>query len=433
MFTVQSLHVSIEIWGCIFCLIAALCIFFGRSLEAKKRMLLMHMQLGIALLLLMDAFAWGFRGYPGMVGYYMVRISNFIVFLMSDVIILLYHAYVCAHIFNQGQGEKVPKRVKLVYGIGAAGIALVIVSQFTNLYYYFDADNFYHRNTMHPLSLMVGVVCMVLDLSLLIQYHRRIKKENFLSMISYIVLPGIATVILIFIYGVSLINIAFTISAIFMFIVAMQEQSRELTQKEKELYDLKIEVMLSQIKPHFIYNTLTTIKHLCKTDPNMAADTIDEFARYLRGNLDSLTLKESISFEEELEHVKSYLAIEKKRFGERIRVVYDIETENFRLPALTLQPIVENAVKHGIAEQQDGGTIYISTTEDAEAYVIKVRDDGVGFETSTTQNESGIGHVGIRNVRNRIESMCHGKLNVYSVLGEGTIVEIRLPIKEAYR
>lgn len=432
MFTVKSLHISLEIWGCIICLIAALCIFFGKSLETKKRTLLMHMQLGTALLLFMDALAWGFRGYPGIVGYYMVRISNFIVFLMSDVIVLLFHAYVCAYIFNEEQEEE-PKRVKLVYAIGAVGIALVIVSQFTNLYYYFDADNFYHRNTMHPLSLIVGVACMVLDLSLLIQYHRRIKKETFLSMISYIVLPGIATVILIFVYGVSLINIALTISAIAMFVAAMHEQSKELTEKEKELYDLKIDVMLSQIKPHFIYNTLTTIKHLCKTDQDMAADTIDEFARYLRGNLDSLTLKESIPFEQELEHVKSYLAIEKKRFGERIQVVYDIETENFRLPALTLQPIVENAVKHGITGKQSGGTIYISTAEGTEDYVIKVRDDGVGFETSASQSESGGNHVGIWNVRSRIESMCHGKLNIYSVLGEGTIVEIRLPIKGPYR
>lgn len=427
MFTVRSLHVAFEIWGCIFCLIAAFCLAKGKSIPPMKRRLLLGMQLGTSLLLIMDAFAWAFRGYPGTLGYYMVRISNFAVFLMSDVILVLFHAYVCWHIFSDAE-EKKPLRVPLMYGIGGLGILLVIVSQFTNLYYYFDADNFYHRNSMYPLSLLFGVAGMVIDLSLLIQYRNKIKKKIFISMISYIALPAIALIILFFYYGASLVNIAINISMIFMFVVAVVEQSRELTEKEKELYDMKIEVMLSQIKPHFIYNTLTAIKQLCRTDQELAADTIDEFTAYLRGNLESLTIKEAIPFRQELSHVRNYLAIEKKRFGERLRIIYDIETENFKLPALTLQPIVENAVKHGITRKLEGGTIQISTREEDLAFVIRVQDDGVGFDTDALQQENGREHVGIQNVRSRVESMCGGKLTIYSVPGQGSQVEIRIPV-----
>ena len=289
-----------------------------------------------------------------------------------------------------------PIRVFLGYCVSCLGMFLVIVSQFTNLYYYFDAENIYHRNMMHPLSMIIGIVSMSIDCSLLVQYRKRLKKPLFISMISYIVLPAAATVVLIFFYGISLVNIAVSISVIFMFIMAMVEQSKMLRETERELYDLRIDAMLSQIKPHFIYNALTAIKYLCKTDAKAAEETLDEFASYLRGNIDSLTLKESISFRQELKHVKNYLAIEKKSFGEKMNVVYDIKVEDFRMPALSLQPIVENAVKHGITKRME---------------------------------EDDKRHVGIRNARSRLESMCGGRLKIYSVLGEGTVVEIQILVR----
>lgn len=429
MFTVQSIHIAFLIWGGIFCLIAALCLFFTRRVLPGKNKLLMYMELSTALLLFMDALAWAYRGYPGKVGYYMVRISNFIVFLDSDWILFLFHSYVCWHIFGEESAEKKPRRVKLVYWICAAGMGLVVFSQFTDLYYYFDADNFYHRNSMFPLSLAVCLVSMVLELSLLIQYRSRMKYTAFLSMLSYIVLPIVATVALAFCYGISLANIAINISMIIMFTQAMAEQSRLLAEREKELCDLRIDILLSQIRPHFIYNVLTTIKHLCKTDQQQAAETVDDLSGYLRGNLDSLSIKEPIPIERELNHVKSYLSIEKKRFGDRIQVCYDIRENGFFVPALTVQPLVENAVKHGITRKISGGNIYISTVREKAEYVIRVEDDGVGFDDDGKQENTDKGHVGINNVRNRVESMCGGTLTVYSRPGEGTRAEIRIPAK----
>ena len=426
MFDVKALHIAMEIWGCIFCLIAAICIFFS-SINQKKRKLLIYMQLATSMLLLMDTFAWAYRGYPGTVGYYMVRISNCLVFLLSDVILLLFHAYVCSYIFKQESHEKKPIRVNVAAWVCIAGIIMVIISQFTDLYYYFDADNIYHRNTFYPLSVAVAIITMAIDCSLLIQYHRRLNNLILISLFSYIVFPAISSVMLLFYYGISLGNIAVAMSMIVMFVMAIVEQSKLLREKERELYDLKIDVMISQIKPHFIYNTLTAIKYMCRTNPQQAEETLDEFAGYLRGNVDALTLKENIPFERELEHVKSYLAIEKKRFGERVNVAYNIKVSDFLLPPITLQPIVENAVKHGITKKLEGGTIRISTEDVGEEYVVRVEDNGVGFSSDCNGDKDSRKHVGISNVRSRIESMRDGKLNVYSVPGKGTTVELRLP------
>lgn len=103
MFTVQSLHVSFEMWGSVFCFIIALSMFFGRNFETKRRRILMEMQFLTAVLLLMDACAWGFRGNASQIGYYMVRISNFMVFVLSDVVLLLYHLYLCQYLFADTQ------------------------------------------------------------------------------------------------------------------------------------------------------------------------------------------------------------------------------------------------------------------------------------------------------------------------------------------
>lgn len=438
MFTIQSLHVSFEIWGCIFCAITALCTILNKSFPVGKRRIMMALQFGAAFLLLMDAMAWRYRGWLGTTGYYMVRISNFFVFLMSDVLVLLFHIYVYTSIFGEeskGQRRK-QWRIPAVYIIELAGVGMVILSQFTDLYYYFDRQNIYHRNTGYPLSILFGLTGMLIDLSLLIQYRKRLKRGSFWAMLSYIILPTVASVVITFYYGISFVNIAVGISVILMFIAAIVEQSEELARKQQELYDLKVEVMMSQIKPHFIYNTLITIKHLCKTDQKMAADTIDEFAAYLRGNLDSLTKEKNISFHQELEHVKNYLAIEQKRFGDRVRVVYEIEAEDFLLPPLTLQPVVENAVKHGVTKRMEGGTIRIRSEQTETGYRITIRDDGVGYEQEKQQEsetyrkketEPDRSHVGLQNVRNRLKMLCNGTLEIESQPGVGTTVVITIP------
>ena len=195
---------------------------------------------------------------------------------------------------------------------------------------------------------------------------------------------------------------------------------------ELKLQESQISIMLSQIQPHFLYNTLNSIYQLCETNPMRARSMVNSFAEYLRNNLSSLEESGLISFETELSHVKTYLDIEKVRFEDTLEIEYDIRCDDFSVPVLTVQPIVENAVKHGTSKKRGGGRVMISTEEERDCYVIKVADTGLGFDPSKPKND-GKRHVGIENVRQRLSNMCGGTLTIESAVGEGTVATIRIP------
>jgi sensor histidine kinase YesM len=202
-------------------------------------------------------------------------------------------------------------------------------------------------------------------------------------------------------------------------------------QAEKQAMELKLQenqisIMLSQIQPHFLYNTLNSIYQLCETNPMRARFMVNSFAEYLRNNLSSLEEPGLITFETELAHVKTYLDIEKIRFEDTLDIEYDIECVAFSLPVLTVQPIVENAVKHGTSKKRGGGKVKISTVEDEESYIINVYDTGCGFDPAKPVND-GKRHVGIENVRQRLSNMCGGTLTIESTVGEGTLATIKIP------
>lgn len=193
----------------------------------------------------------------------------------------------------------------------------------------------------------------------------------------------------------------------------------------------RMQVMLSQIQPHFLYNALAVIQNLCHIDPPQAEAATVRFARYLRGNMDSLRAEGTISFERELTHTREYLELEKMRFREKLAVRYEIECVDFELPLLTLQPIAENAVRHGVRGNPDGaGTVTIATREYPDRYEIIVTDNGAGFDTSSAPQDEGRAHSGIQNVRERLASLRGGTLTFESSIGTGTKAVIALP-KEA--
>ena len=202
------------------------------------------------------------------------------------------------------------------------------------------------------------------------------------------------------------------------------EKARTL---ENELIQSRISVMLSQIQPHCLYNSLNTIRYLCTEDAEKAEQAIIDFANFLRGNVDSLNSTGLITFKKELEHVEHYASLEKIRFGDRVNVVYDIGVSNFKIPPLTLQPIVENAIRYGITKKEEGGTVTIKTSETSKDYIITVSDDGVGFDINNVKvNDDKRTHVGIDNVRKRIIAQCNGSLDIQSAPNEGTTVILKV-------
>ena len=193
---------------------------------------------------------------------------------------------------------------------------------------------------------------------------------------------------------------------------------------EAELKESRISIMLSQIQPHFIYNTLGTIERMCLKDPPKAFDLVRNFSLYLRGNFSELDSVVPIRFAEELKHIGYYVNIEKVRFPD-INIEYAVETTDFVLPALSVQPLVENAIKHGLMRLETGGTVVIHSYETPTHFCNEVKDDGVGFDTSLPIDEKK--HVGLRNIRGRLNAMVNGDLILESKPGVGTKAVIMIP------
>ena len=193
---------------------------------------------------------------------------------------------------------------------------------------------------------------------------------------------------------------------------------------EAELKERRISIMLSQIQPHFIYNTLGTIERMCLKDPQMAFNLVRNFSLYLRGNFSELDSVTPIRFVEELKHVEYYANIEKVRFPD-MSIEYDVETTEFVLPALSVQPLVENAIKHGLMRLETGGTVVIRSYETHTHFCVEVEDNGVGFDTDAPLDEKK--HVGLRNIRGRLQAMVNGELVLESKPGVGTKAVIMIP------
>ena len=201
----------------------------------------------------------------------------------------------------------------------------------------------------------------------------------------------------------------------------------EKERTEKELYEAKVSVMVSQIRPHFMYNALTSISMMCTIDPETAQEATDIFAKYLRENMDSLKQTKPVPFKIELAHLEKYLYIEKLRFGKKLNVEYDIQAKDFKVPMLSVQPLAENAVKHGVGMKKKGGTVKIITRDVGDAFEVIVKDDGVGFDTNAPKRDDGRSHVGMDNTLTRLKEMCGGELIIESTVGEGTAARIILP------
>ena len=190
---------------------------------------------------------------------------------------------------------------------------------------------------------------------------------------------------------------------------------------------MRITMMFSQIRSHFIFNILNAISGMCKYDPQKADETIIHFARYLRTNVETFNNDQLIPFQSSLRQLIDYVTLEQVRFEDKIRLETEIAVEDFLIPPLILQPIVENAIRHGILPKDSGGTITLKTFVSGENICIVITDDGVGFQKEALEKDTS---VALKNVRFRLQHMIGGTMQIESRVGEGTTVTITIPWKE---
>ena len=323
-----------------------------------------------------------------------------------------------------------------LYFLAAVYCVLLVINLFTPVLFTVDASGRI-KYTGELIDILFFSLFYLIYLLYILPQHCPLKKK--LSLIGFVVFPFIWIILNVVWYIKGIVYSVTSLAYIFLLMSAyvvffcdyieskelLLRQAAELAEQEKRQTELQTAVMLSQIRPHFLYNALTAIRNLCKTDPAGAYLALGDFSGYLRTNMDTLGSGRMTSFEKELEHIKTYLALEQMRFGEELTVEYDIRYREFSLPSLTVQPIVENAVRHGATMNEDGGRITIRSRKTPEGAAITVTDNGPGFDPSLPPSD-GRNHIGLKNVRDILAATGSGELVIDSVPGSGTTVTIRI-------
>lgn len=199
----------------------------------------------------------------------------------------------------------------------------------------------------------------------------------------------------------------------------------ELAQARAETAESRVRLLSGQIHPHFVFNSLAAIKALLIEDPDRAELALQDFSDYLRSHLDELSTTRLVPFRTEIGHVRHYVSLEMADLTVPLFVGYEFEVEDFLVPPLTIQPLVENAIRHGLRTREGGGHVVVASRCKGDDIIVTVSDDGHGISSATHRQEQRQ-RVGIENVRERIERQCGGRLDVVSS-DTGTVATMIIP------
>ena len=305
-------------------------------------------------------------------------------------------------------------------------LLIMVFAQFTDFIYYTEENNHYYRGPGYVLLLIPLIVIMILNIAAVFRRHKKLSKKYFIGLLVYLFTMTVAVVMHMLIAVDMMVVFGIALCALTMFGFIISDNMEQYMRQQREIAHQRSSVMVLQMRPHFIYNTMMGIYYLCDQDPAKAKQVTLDFTSYLRKNFTAIASEEMIPFNDELEHTRAYLAVEQAQFEDSLFVSFDTPHTMFRVPPLTLQPIVENAVKHGMNESCDPIHISVVTRQTDLSSEIIVNDDGPGFKP-TDDDEP---HIALNNIRQRLELMCGGTLEIAPREGGGTSVKVTIPIPD---
>ncbi len=315
------------------------------------------------------------------------------------------------------------KLFHLVTGLWFVFFILLGSTFFTDFIYYSESNYDFHRGPWFPLLLLPIIIISILNFAATVYSRKQLSRKYFYSFLIASLPMTAALVIHSFTDVTLLVDISTVLSAISMFGLILSAQIEDHLRQQQEIAQQKASINVLQMRPHFIYNTMMSIYYLIAQDTEKAQKITLDFSTYLRKNFTALAKNESIAFTEELEHTRAYLAVEQTRFEDDLFVEFDTPHIRFRIPPLTLQPIVENAIKHGLDPELNPLHVKVKTRLTENASEITVEDTGPGFAA----NRNDEPHIALANVKERLEMMCGGTLTIAPREGGGTVVTVLIP------
>ena len=330
--SVQRIQIVIEFHGIIFCMIAAIYLFLKRHQRRRPVKSLREVILLCILLLGFDIQAILYRGDTSRLGWIMVFVSNFAVYLLQILIITGMARYIQS-LIELYEPEYRRRWLKLVYGLCILHLIGLALTPFRRLYYYIDGNNIYHRGSFFACSVVLACMILLTELFMIIEARHLLKGQERLILTSCFVCPVAGLVIQVLWYGISFLNIGISVSALLLIVQFEYRDIRLQREQEQVLAQSRAYLLNSQIKPHFIVNCLAVIQALIELDPEAAKDAIEVFSRYMRKSLNLKVAESAIPIKEELDFTESYLYMEQLRFGDQLDVIYDIDDSlNFKIP-----------------------------------------------------------------------------------------------------
>jgi len=436
----RLIQITIDMWNSLFLLVIFIMVLNCFWKEREQRFLrdpipltteLMILCIAVFFYNMFDAVSLAFNGDSSGLGRIWKYIGEYGYFT-NGIILLLFFLEVIRRIVAGSQKNKAAgAAITVIQSLQSVNLILLASNPFFKKLFVIDSGSVYARvlpgyyiwSGINIFSVAAaGLFCVM-------SFRKMDKFQKHITAVSVgITLAGV--VCNLFIYTVSLHSISVSLITICLFMVYFRNRTEIMTEDIHRIEQLRTGLILSQVSPHFIHNSITAIIYYADKDTEKTRSALINFSKYLRNNLDYANNNSLTSIEEEIEHAKIYLSLEELRFGEDLKGIFDLHTESFKLPVLTIQPLVENAVKHGIKGSDNGcGTVTIRTEETENSYMITVADDGTGFDTGTLDCIDSK-HTGIRSVRSRLRLFSGGTLTVESAPGKGTVCRITIPRQE---
>lgn len=418
-------NLAIAVGGLAVCLLGLLQALRGAHLEATTRKYLVAIFLVLVVYVSFDLLSQILDDFTGSAWAMVQRIELLTESILPSVVELLLTAFMLHASGDDDWRHSTAFRANAV--LLASYVAMNLWTLVFGTFYYITESNAYQRGPLYPVLLVPTLLIMLVNAYVLWSCRARLTSRQRRAFAAYLALPVVGMVWQMLAYGLYTVVLGTSIGALVMFSYTLSDATERYWQQERELERMRSDIVLSQIKPHFLCNTLGAIGRLCKDDPE-AREAILTFSRYLRDNVDVLDGISAVSFDRELEHTKTYLELEQLRFGDELSVAYNIECTDFTIPTFTLQPLAENAVRHGIRGTEEGtGTVTISSRDCGDHWEVSVADDGAGFDPSASPSYDGRHHVGLANVSERLRGSYGGTLCIDSAPGYGTVATVVLP------